>query len=291
MHPAEKIFFCVDVSSSMGDDFGIQKHNKVCKSKMYWIQSCLRIFSHSKAGMCRHHSFALCQLGNEVSELLTPTQDVKKFIRIVNNMYPNHLNNDNTGFTDINSMYPILSKYIHDEHEWNPADSFIIRVILLYSRSNTISPPNEKMEKLLCAPWFFFDAIYIHQPKIQHELQVDEKFQIGNSIVINAPNNEHNGCKGIVCSDLDPVTGDYAITLPPFKKKISMPSKNFRKDGIEQEVYDSITRWDHPQKSKGFFFEISTKIARIFCINATLLVHPFQRGPQEKWDLLHSRVK
>lgn len=291
MYPAEKIFFCVDISSSMGDDFGIQKDNEVCKSKMYWIQSCLRMFSHSKAGICRDHSFGLCELGSEVSEILTPTHDVKKFIRVVNNMYPNHLNNDETGSTDINSLYSIVSRYNDPAHEWNPADSYIVRVILLYSRPNTISPPNDKMEKLLCAPWFFFDALYIHQPQIQHGLQEDEKFQIGNSIVINAPNNEYNGYKGIVCSDLDPVTGDYTITLHPFTNKISMPSKNFRKDGIEQEVYDSITRWDHPQKSKGFFFEISNKIERIFRLNATLVVHPLQRGPQEKWDLLHSRVK
>ncbi|GJJ75548.1 BRISC and BRCA1-A complex member 1 [Entomortierella parvispora] len=150
----EKLVFCIDLDISMDENF--MTGEKSQDSRISRSKQLLKWFIGQKSRWNPKHEFAMMVLGTKALWHMDFTSESDLISHVIDELYT-------MGKFDSFDYTSILRELV--EHvDLDEDDDSIIRVIMIYTRSNVLptSPDNELREAFYASRKFRFDCIYIH---------------------------------------------------------------------------------------------------------------------------------
>ncbi|XP_041358700.1 BRISC and BRCA1-A complex member 1-like [Gigantopelta aegis] len=172
----EKIIFCMDLSAEMNNmTFRSRAGDKCCALNL--VKRAMTIFMQSKLRLDHNHEFALVILQDGAIWTHDFTRHPKE---IINSLDDQNGCTESEAF-DLSAIFQTVKDHVvlpvvtGDQSILPPP--YIVRVILIYGRSFCCPYFTEReSEKLLeSSPYFFIDALYVHEP-VSGENRCEEIF-------------------------------------------------------------------------------------------------------------------
>lgn len=162
----EKIIICLDMSSEM-DKVSFRSRSGDKWTPMKLVRRALSFFLHSKQRLNRNHQFALVHLFDKASWVKDFTGNVRSIINALDDM------SDTVELQSFNatSLFDLIHQCVPlPELEGDTTilpPPYIVRMLFIYGRSNGLIEfrNKESFRQLDSSPFFFFDAMYVHEPQ------------------------------------------------------------------------------------------------------------------------------
>lgn len=159
----ERLILCLDICNEMNST-ELARGRKVIGSRLDFLRAYLRSFLQIKQKLSPEHEFALCVLTDTAVWLQDFTPDIDA---ILSQMA--HLTGSGTFLQfNMSSLFELILSKISDPAVFQKQEppSFVYRCIFIYGRSSIIPQFYDgemSKNRLLQAPYFFFDALYVHE--------------------------------------------------------------------------------------------------------------------------------
>lgn len=160
----EKIIICIDLASEMNRlPFKLGNGSKFPPISM--VKRVTEIFIQNKSRINKKHEYALVTLHEKATWVKGFSSDPNDVCYALDNFNNTKLCSD----CDLSSLFKLVSEkveFLDGSSQLNPPQ-FVVRVILIYGRSNCVPKFNDEtttlkiLKKTGC---FFFDVLYIHEP-------------------------------------------------------------------------------------------------------------------------------
>ncbi|XP_062569770.1 BRISC and BRCA1-A complex member 1-like [Saccostrea cucullata] len=162
----EKIIICLDMSTEM-DKVSFRSRSGDKWTPMKLVRRALSFYLHSKQKMNKNHQFALVHLFDKASWVKDFTGNIKSVMNALDDLSETvELQSFNaTSLFDLIHQCVPLPEVEGDMTILPPP--YIVRMLFIYGRSNgQIEFQNkESFRQLDSSPYFFFDALYVHEPQ------------------------------------------------------------------------------------------------------------------------------
>ncbi|TPX67112.1 hypothetical protein SpCBS45565_g04035 [Spizellomyces sp. 'palustris'] len=145
----EKIVFCVDIGEEAGS--GLLIHPPV--TRLEWAKRLMKRFVFQKSRLNPAHQFGICTADAITLWLAQITSDENAIFKAIEQIQ----SEDQRTEWNMQTLFEALA-----EHIPNNESDYVLRVILIYCRSNVPPPPTGEYKHLLDHPRFFFDCVYLH---------------------------------------------------------------------------------------------------------------------------------
>lgn len=168
----EKIVFVIDtVREPSSPEFKLNMGQKY--KILYILKRAIEIFLHNKLMLNQKHEFALVNLDSEKAEWLCGfTGNLKLLLNKLDSIEECMIHNDRSYF-DLQQVFNLI--YHKVIHEKSVITDNVVRIILLYCRSNMIpkfNTTNIIMQELISNPNFFLDILYAHEtPSVENKCE------------------------------------------------------------------------------------------------------------------------
>lgn len=192
----EKIIFCVDTGvTPENTTFQVEKDNNY--SVLTMLKRVIEMFVHNKSFIDSRHEYALLTIDSKDVNYIRDFSNNPT--NIINDLESDEIFECKTSEAfDISSILEKVLQNVNIPKPMNPLHlppPYIVRLILLYSRSSFSFNGRKKFEELLNNPYFTVDVIYIHEPcseakQVFHRLQkLDDKqysyqFHVGKNVTM-----------------------------------------------------------------------------------------------------------
>jgi len=193
----EKIILCIDLSEDPNyTPFKLGDGTKY--APLYMIKRVAEIFINSKNLINKNHEFALVVLQSDtVAWLRHFTNDPRDIISVLEDMSESQQGD----IFDLSTLFDVISDHVTLPQVSEPNATpppFVVRVILLYSRSHCVPKfvhGQESFNLLLSSEYFTLDILYIHEDPSEAN-KCEEIFSVlddlddrGFSYVLDVPRN------------------------------------------------------------------------------------------------------
>ncbi|XP_017757188.1 PREDICTED: BRISC and BRCA1-A complex member 1-like [Eufriesea mexicana] len=174
MNVPEKILFVIDTAREKNCT-PFKLSTGASYMPLFMIKRTIENFVHIKSLIQHNHEYALMVLNSHNSRWICDfTNNTNTIINHLNFINEDLLNEDQKSydleqlFDKVQQKLPLPTKK-HD----TVVPTFVIRVILVYSRSISIPKfhiSNKSIESLRKNPYFFIDVLYVHEPPCSENL-------------------------------------------------------------------------------------------------------------------------
>ncbi|KAK3579152.1 hypothetical protein CHS0354_022175 [Potamilus streckersoni] len=161
----EKIVICIDLSKEM-DRLSLRSRSGDKLSPMMIITRALHLFVYSKIQCDKRHEFAVVLLQESAVWIKDFTSNPKDIINCLDDLSATYT----CETFDVDSLFDLIRERVPMPHvDGDQAvlpPPYIVRLIFLFGRSDTSMKveSKENLNMLYSSPYFFLDAIYIHEP-------------------------------------------------------------------------------------------------------------------------------
>ncbi|XP_017798282.1 PREDICTED: BRISC and BRCA1-A complex member 1-like [Habropoda laboriosa] len=174
MNSPEKIVFVIDTvrernctpfKFSTGDNF----------MPLFMIKRIIENFICAKSIIQRSHEYALMTLNSHSAQWICDfTNNNNSIVNYLNLVNEDILEEDQTSY-DLGQMFDKIREKLPlpAKKDDTIIPTFVVRVILMYSRSNSIPKfhtAKYSLDILTKSPYFFIDALYVHEPPSSENL-------------------------------------------------------------------------------------------------------------------------
>jgi hypothetical protein len=193
----EKIILCIDLSEDPNyTPFKLGDGTKY--APVYMIKRVAEIFINSKNLINKNHEFALVVLQSDTAVWLRDfTKDPRDIISVLEDICETQQGD----VFDLSALFDVIADHVSLPQISEPNATpppFVVRVVLLYSRSHCVPKfvhGQESLNLLLSSDYFTLDILYIHEdPSETNKCEeifsvLDELDDRGFSYVLDVPRN------------------------------------------------------------------------------------------------------
>ncbi|XP_008202499.1 BRISC and BRCA1-A complex member 1 [Nasonia vitripennis] len=159
----EKIVFVIDtVREFSSPEFKLSTGQKY--KILYILKRAVEIFLHNKLMLNQKHEFALVYIDSNKAEWLCGfTGNLKLLLNKLESI-EECIPDNNKSYFDLQQIFNLIYQKVI--HEKSVLEDNVVRIILLYCRSNIIprfNTTNVIMQEIISNPNFFLDILYVHE--------------------------------------------------------------------------------------------------------------------------------
>ncbi|XP_065842037.1 BRISC and BRCA1-A complex member 1-like [Oscarella lobularis] len=163
----EKIIFALDVSrESLSRTFRSQSSES--RTTLMLCKMAIDTFVKTKAKINPTHEYAIVSLTNKAEKKCDFTSNALVLCDCLQGLKPSH--ESPADVFDMSSLMETVAESVSLPDVSDPSlpPPYVVRLILIYTRSRCHPKLSNGNADLFASPYFFFDILYIHQPPTQN---------------------------------------------------------------------------------------------------------------------------